>query len=134
MEPHSNEAVHSIGDSQSYKKSFSSTPSKERAQSCGKCGHFHAREACPAMVKTCRKCGKANHFARMCKTGSKEKHEVSEASLQTDDSLFVETISGDIRSSNKVFVDIEVGQYNEAVRFKHDPGAQVNVIPLDSLN
>ena len=77
MEPHSTEAVHSIGDSQPYINRFSSTPSKERAQSCGKCGNFDAREACPVMGKTCRKCGKANHFARMCKTGSKGIHEVS---------------------------------------------------------
>ena len=84
--------------------------------------NFHAREACPAMGKTCRKCGKANHFARICKSGSKGIHEVSETSLKTGDSLFVETISGDIRSSNQVFVDIEVGQYNEAVSFKLDTG------------
>ena len=54
--------------------------------------------------------------------GSKGIHEVSETSLQTGYSLFVKTISGDIRSSNQVFVDIEVGQYNEAVSFKLDTG------------
>ncbi|XP_068680563.1 uncharacterized protein [Montipora foliosa] len=81
MEPHSTEAVHSIGDSQPYTKRFSSTPSKERAQSCGKCGNFHAREACPAMGKTCRKCGKAKYFARMCKTGSKGRASASEEEM-----------------------------------------------------
>ena len=45
--------------------------------------------------------------------------------------MFVETISGNIRSSNQVFVDIEVGQYNEAVSFKLDTGTQVNAIPLE---
>ena len=93
--------------------------------------NFHAREACSAMGKTCRKCGKANHFARIRMSGSKRIHKVSETSLQTGDSLFVETISGDIRSSNQVFVDIEVGQYNEEVSFKLDTGVQVNVIPLE---
>ena len=101
MEPHSTEAAHSIGNSQPYKKRFLSTPSKERAQSCGKCVNFHARAACPVIGKTCPKCGKANIFARMCKTGSKGIHEVSETSLQTGDSLFVETIYGDFRSSKK---------------------------------
>lgn len=38
--------------------------------------------SCPAMGKIYLKCGKANHFARLCKTNNKEVHEVTEGSYK----------------------------------------------------
>lgn len=90
---------------------------------------------CSAVGKTCLKCGKANHFARMCRTSNKEVHEVTETDYQVSDSWFVETISEDKKSPNQVFVEIELGHSKETVSFKLDTGAQVNVIPSElSIN
>ena len=83
------------------------------------------------MGKTCLNCGRANHFARMCRSSNKQVHDVSEASYQVSDSLFVETISEDKKSPNQVFVEVELGQSKKTVSFKLDTGAQVNVIPLE---
>ena len=41
---------------------------KESDKKCSHCGHFHAKDHkkhCPAYGKTCGKCGKFNHYARM---------------------------------------------------------------------
>ena len=40
---------------------------------CGNCGKPHylkRRESCPAFRRRCSKCGKYNHFAAMCMSGS----------------------------------------------------------------
>ena len=49
----SSEVVHGISEGQRYRKKSSKTPSKERTQSCGKCGTIHAKAFCPAVGKTC---------------------------------------------------------------------------------
>ena len=43
-------------------------------QKCGNCGRNHkpGREACPAQGKTCNTCGKANHFANVCRAKKKK--------------------------------------------------------------
>ena len=41
-----------------------------RVSSCGNCCYQHAKQSqCPARGKTCRKCNKQNHFARVCRSG-----------------------------------------------------------------
>ena len=122
----STEVVHGISQSQQPKKGTCNPPSKERVPACSRCGKTHARDSCPATGKTCLKCGRANHFARMCKTPSRQVHKVSD----TGDSLFVESISDDKESTNEVFVDIDIENVKETISFKLDTGAQVNVIPL----
>lgn len=42
----------------------------------------------------------------MCKTSTKQVHEVTEADYQVSDSFFVETMFEDKRSPNHVFVEI----------------------------
>lgn len=38
---------------------------------CGRCGRSaHNRNGCPAMGKTCNKCGKLNHFAAKCRSAT----------------------------------------------------------------
>lgn len=38
---------------------------------CRKCGQFHKWNRCPAYGKTCKKCGKLNHFAKVCRSANK---------------------------------------------------------------
>ena len=87
--------VHGISKGKQCKRNSSNLPSKERTQSCDKCGSIHAKVSCLAMWGTCLKCGEANNFARVCRTSNKRVHEVTEDGYQVSDSLFVETISED---------------------------------------
>ena len=54
-------------------------------KSCFKCGgEFPHKDKCPALGKTCNKCGKKNHFANMCKT-SRDKIHYNEEKDNSDD-------------------------------------------------
>lgn len=74
----SSKMVRGINEGQQYRRKSSNTPSKERTQSCGKMWP----SSCPAMGKIYLKCGKANHFARLCKTNNKQVHEVTKGSYK----------------------------------------------------
>ena len=45
---------------------------KEKQQQCRKCGLMwpHITSPCPARGRTCRKCGKTNHYARVCRNNN----------------------------------------------------------------
>ena len=40
-----------------------------RQNSCSRCGRQHGKANCPAYGAKCRKCGKQNHFAIVCRSG-----------------------------------------------------------------
>lgn len=49
---------------------------------CGRCGFArHEKDECPAKGKICKKCGKRNHFARVCKSrpGRKSRRDASQS-------------------------------------------------------
>jgi len=55
--------------------SYVSSKTKKKHQvgtdkACKYCGNEHARGQCPAYGKTCAKCSKINHFAKVCKSTS----------------------------------------------------------------
>ena len=47
-----------------------STRSRQQKQKCNHCGYSwpHRTSPCPAQGKSCNQCGKANHFAKVCRT------------------------------------------------------------------
>jgi len=51
---------------------------------CGRCGGQKHRDTakCPAKVVTCHKCGKTNHFAKMCRTEQSKNKTVHQINLQ----------------------------------------------------
>ena len=53
-------------------------PQERFRQKCKFCGFNHelSRDKCPATGKSCPKCGKNNHFSRMCKEKSSRSREV----------------------------------------------------------
>ena len=106
---------------------------------CGNCGRSHdvsKRESCPAYGKTCRKCGKPNHFAAKCRsrTDNNPRKDVrtvdDECEYDEGEEVFntydISTINLD--DSQLVTLKLESGNY---LRFQPDTGAQCNVIPID---
>ena len=50
-----------------------------KASKCGNCGGaWHPKDKCPAQGKTCRKCSKNNHFARVCRSSAQDNRQKSE--------------------------------------------------------
>ena len=62
--------------------------SKE-GRECRYCGGLHARDKnkCPAFGKTCRKCGKSNHFQTVC-LQRQSLHHVQEESSSDDEPVY----------------------------------------------
>ncbi|XP_047997976.1 uncharacterized protein LOC125235448 [Leguminivora glycinivorella] len=42
-------------------------PPAQRGGRCGQCGGVHKKYDCPAYGRTCMKCSRPNHYARMCR-------------------------------------------------------------------
>jgi hypothetical protein len=51
------------------------TRGRERVEICQRCGSRHERRQCKAYGAECHKCGKQNHFARMCKSIQSKRRE-----------------------------------------------------------
>jgi hypothetical protein len=103
---------------------------------CSRCGRKHAIRRCPAYQQTCKKCGKRNHFATVCKTtvfnpvnqrNNKMVHATEAESYAVNDTTFnIGEISNVSADKSVWFTDFSVNGRN--VTFKVDTGAQVNII------
>ena len=51
------------------------TRGRERVEICQRCGSRHERRQCKAYGAECHKCGKQNHFARICKSIQSKRRE-----------------------------------------------------------
>ncbi|KAI8493812.1 hypothetical protein Bbelb_281590 [Branchiostoma belcheri] len=94
---------------------------------CGYCGKYHAKDKskCPAFGKKCAKCDKPNHFARVCKAGSKKIHMIQGNVAEEDEEVYtVGTVSCNDR---KWYVDLRMSE-GKTLRCQIDTGATCNVI------
>ena len=153
----------SIGNQRSRpKKKFK--PKDKRPQSrsqsgirdCKYCGTNHQCQQCPAYGKTCKSCGRKNHFAKKCRskgqsqshtgTGSKKSFKYREVNVDqesTDDGQ-IDEITSKVRSM--YYNDIHFNSVNTCMhiklntkscngnslktRFKVNTGADGNLLPL----
>lgn len=121
--------------------------------SCKFCGMTHERSKakCPAYGKSCKKCGKENHFAVKCKSKlEKEKkydkrtRKVHQMTDQDSEEEYEDVMSittrgrqttedrNDKAKHSQLFAGMLVGR--KLVRFQIDCGATCNVIPINLLN
>ncbi len=110
--------------------------------SCRNCGGQHPPRRCLAFNKTCNKCGKLGHFAKMCRSSNDktQQHEIQATRSNTNnDPNFTHDTSA------QMFVGEMKVQYAEPwyvtlnvcgsrVQFKIDSGADVNVISEHTYN
>ena len=114
-----------------------STGDKRKYQ-CGRCGTGHTRQQpCPAMGAECLKCGRRNHFARVCRTKAQRKqrpkvHGIGQDSSDEDESgMFVAVIEKDMDTKDwKATVKLN----GQPTTLKLDTGAQCNVISKRSYD
>ena len=67
------ESVKYVQSGQHHHRQGQGRPRSQSSTQCRQCGLSwpHTKNPCPAKGKTCNKCGKPNHFAKMCLTGKK---------------------------------------------------------------
>ncbi|XP_028809432.1 uncharacterized protein K02A2.6-like isoform X2 [Denticeps clupeoides] len=111
---------------------------------CKFCGKVHERskKKCPAYGKKCKKCGKDNHFAALCKTKMQKErtvHTITESDEESYEDILcvtvetVNTVTEDKRRPpSKLFAAMLLGK--EQVKFQLDCGASCNIIPVNLLN
>ena len=90
------------------------------------------KERCPAWKKTCSKCGKSNHFAKMCmQKGDKKVHTIAaDSDTQTSDEDYDDYLFGvgsHISNANKI-IKAKMKIDDKTVTVQVDSGASVNVI------
>ncbi|KAJ8049054.1 hypothetical protein HOLleu_01612 [Holothuria leucospilota] len=100
---------------------------------CKFCGSSHPKrkEDCPAWGKTCKNCGKKNHFAAQCKSAPKSHTQNKQANQinqvednQSDDHEWINSIH-----TEKKDLGCRMEVNNEEVIFQVDTGATVNTLP-----
>ncbi|XP_012941040.1 uncharacterized protein K02A2.6-like [Aplysia californica] len=102
---------------------------------CSNCGRGHVQNNCPARGKTCRKCGKRNHFATVCHSSSRNVNQITESETP---SFFLGAVDRD--SDSNVVTDVNFGEVSEppwrvtlnlgrrATSFKIHTGADVSIM------
>ena len=93
---------------------------------CTYCGFRHIPRKCPAFGKTCTKCGKKNHFRKMCR--SKAVAEVTEkAEVAVVEDFFIGVVTrkdADTRWLAELYLE------SDQIRVKLDSGAEANILPV----
>ena len=98
---------------------------------CDRCGNWHTKQqVCPALGAECRKCGRRNHFAKVCHTRATQSQPLYHYSIQKEapdnDDLFIGTLG----QTHKVKDwSVTILMNHQRTTFKIDTGAQCNVIP-----
>ena len=129
-----------------------SGPATPKLEHCERCGKSHRKNDCKAMGQQCRKCGRYNHFAAMCKTKppkpptgkkyrqkqfkSKYSPKVHVVDYETDNSSENELFVGMVYESvNSISQDWAINSQvnNKTIQMHIDSGAKCNVISEETL-
>ncbi|XP_071854914.1 uncharacterized protein [Apostichopus japonicus] len=104
-------------------------------KSCSSCGLDHRRGDCPAWEKQCLKCGKSNHYARVCRSAKidmiqapamRAQQEIPASNEERD--IFIGALNNhNVATSEQWNVTLKLE--NKPVTLKVDKGAEANVIP-----
>ena len=131
---------------------------EQEREFCNNCGKQHPRNKCPAYGTSCQKCGKANHWQSVCRSGKRKQLNQGRKSVfkkvihaiedkdDDDDDHEILTISSievnaieDMQHSihdtrDEVFATLEITQPEKKrkinLQCKVDTGAQSNVLPV----
>lgn len=89
-------------------------------RSCSRCGTSHRRFECPAYGKTCLKCSRMNHYARMCVFAIAEDEYEQQVNKQFGS------------DKNDWMLSLKVNDCD--ITFKLDTGSDVNILPSKYLH
>ncbi|KAK2704046.1 hypothetical protein QYM36_017622 [Artemia franciscana] len=105
-----------------------------KCYNCG--GVFSKSHQCPAKGKSCIKCKKMNHFAKMCRRSQGNIHsiETEESSTDTSSQYFIESIQTMEEKNNEPVAKLYLTKEGINMEFKIDTGAEANVVPMKTLN
>uniref|UniRef100_A0A914R0Q4 Uncharacterized protein n=1 Tax=Panagrolaimus davidi TaxID=227884 RepID=A0A914R0Q4_9BILA len=99
---------------------------------CGE-GHQPGKERCPANGKTCSSCGKKNHFARVCKSGTRKQQNILEKYSDDEEAQSINGLYGVLTVSSGLEEGVPPFMVNAklngcSVDMQHDSGAGLSII------
>jgi len=122
------DAICSVKPMQEKSKPMVNRRDEKRCFRCGSNQHFANSDQCPAKRSKCRSCGKAGHFAKVCKTSRKEVRAVEQEEDDDGTVATIFSIASDTRSST---VTAKIA--GVSLKCVVDTGAAVNVMPSHLL-
>lgn len=96
---------------------------------CGKCGGNHKPKSCPVYGKACNNCGKSNHYAKCCKSATKQKVHTVDEKEEDDDEFIVDMVQACTANKEEWIVPIKVNE--TLIPFKLDTGAHANLLSFE---
>jgi len=110
--------------------------SQNSRPNCRFCGHTHKPRQCPAYGKTCKECGKKNHFTSVCETKkfvreiNAEDDDDEDDDYDDEDSFRIDCLDKEEKRTRKSRWNEEI-TFNAKmnINFKIDTGADVNTLP-----
>lgn len=131
-----NTDIHSVRAERQYSERNDRKLSSFDKGRCTKCGRTHALNKCPAYGTTCKKCGRRNHWAAVCRSQSKQVDELHDdtGSVDSASEVYLGEISEVGRHQTSTTgswvtdVRVDIGNLGtQYVRFKLDTGAALSV-------
>ena len=130
---------------------------RQQYKQCGNCGTKHEKKKCPAYGKTCYKCGKNNHYQKLCRAkqwmtssvhginndDENNTHNVlynrCENACSSEREFFIDTVSAsNIHiTPDHAYAPLHIGPQKKQINFKIDTGSSVDILPykeFKSLN
>ena len=136
-------ARHSTTVRERHQKVPANQPTSDKVRTCGKCGTFHDKDACPAKGSKCLQCGKLNHWKRVCRSlGAKPKtkaKEIHQVQVEEDPTLYFDMVEigelGRQELDTQALISLEIKSENKnaSLLCKLDTGAEGNVMPLTAF-
>ena len=76
-------------------------------RNCGYCGSVHNKGKCPAYGRKCAKCGRINHFSKVCRSAGSQKEAMPVHNVQGE--VNVQSIQEERESDQEFFIGALVG-------------------------
>ena len=95
---------------------------------CSRCDLKHEPRQCRAYNTKCNLCNKTGHWAKCCRNKKFNVNELTSTKIEKTE--FLGEVITSIKDNDWIKnFQIQIGNYNEIVKFKIDTGASVSVIP-----
>ena len=92
---------------------------------CNFCGGSHAKRQCPAFKKSCKNCGKINHFAKVCRSTRISTNYVDKELISANDESFNVC---DVNPEEKKTCIINVMINDKHLKMQQDTGSTITII------
>jgi len=102
---------------------------------CKKCNTKHLPAQCPAFGQSCYLCNKLNHFSVGCfknknRPTGKQVNDLGLVGLSEDQEFTIDNVSS-ANDKNAWYENVDI--YGHSVKFKLDSGAEINILPKQTL-